>query len=522
MSYTLHRFRLDAFERRLYQDNIAARASAVSTLVVLPTGLGKTVVAIKVMDAVLAERGGAVLLMAPTRPLAEQHYQLITKFYLNPSSVSLMTGELPPDERLPLWHSSDIIVATPQVVRNDIVSGADLTRFSLLIFDECHRATGDYPYTDIAAEYLRLRSEPLVLAMTASPGGNMEKVRQMCLSLGIRHIETRTEEDADVSPYVRGTEVRWKELELPSAIIRVASELRNIYESKIQSLQLLDILPADFKGSVKELLGSAGRIQELYGGRGAGQMFRAMKLHAEALKIGHALLLAETQPLSTVKSYLKRMEKDATARPRSAAASIVRDPRFISATNILSKTTDENPKIGALVEELRNALAAGMKRVLVFTQYRETVEELVSKLSSINGVRVDKLIGQGARGNERGLKQKEQIEVLSRFREGKLNVLVSTSVGEEGLDIAATDLVIFFEPVPSEIRTIQRKGRTGRSAPGSVLVLMNKNTADEAYYHASRRKERIMKENLMRLDEHLQDATSYRIKKQSSLLDFSH
>ncbi len=77
------------------------------------------------------------------------------------------------------------------------------------------------------------------------------------------------------------------------------------------------------------------------------------------------------------------------------------------------------------------------------------------------------------------------MEILDAFRAGEYNVLIATSVAEEGLDIPSTDLVIFYEPVPSEIRSIQRRGRTGRNAVGRVVVLMSKGTRDEGAYRVS-------------------------------------
>ena len=81
--------------------------------------------------------------------------------------------------------------------------------------------------------------------------------------------------------------------------------------------------------------------------------------------------------------------------------------------------------------------------------------------------------------------------------------IVATSIGEEGLDIPQVDLVVFYEPVPSEIRTIQRRGRTGRSAAGRVVMLVTKDTRDEAYFYSARRKERKMHQELDRLRKEL-------------------
>jgi len=108
------------------------------------------------------------------------------------------------------------------------------------------------------------------------------------------------------------------------------------------------------------------------------------------------------------------------------------------------------------------------------------------------GIPAIRFVGQASRDAEKGLSQKEQIEAIRRFREGEFSVLVATSVGEEGLDIPSTDLVIFYEAVPSEIRSIQRKGRTGRNATGKIVVLVTRGTTDETYRWVSNTREKQM------------------------------
>jgi len=107
-----------------------------------------------------------------------------------------------------------------------------------------------------------------------------------------------------------------------------------------------------------------------------------------------------------------------------------------------------------------------------------------------------RFIGQAGKGEDKGLTQKEQTEIIKKFKEGEYNVLIATSVAEEGLDIPSTDLVVFYEPIPSEIRTIQRRGRTGRKMPGKVIFLITKGTPDEGYYWSARRKEKQMRNEL--------------------------
>jgi len=108
-------------------------------------------------------------------------------------------------------------------------------------------------------------------------------------------------------------------------------------------------------------------------------------------------------------------------------------------------------------------------------------------------VRPVRFVGQATRRDgDVGLSQSEQVQILKDFREAKFNVLVTTSIGEEGLHVPDVDHVIFYEAVPSEIRLIQRRGRTGRTRPGKMTVLMSEGTIDEAYYWSSKRKEQQM------------------------------
>ena len=133
---------------------------------------------------------------------------------------------------------------------------------------------------------------------------------------------------------------------------------------------------------------------------------------------------------------------------------------------------------------------------MVFTQYRDSLEMIHQKLEK-EGIKSAKFFGQASRDGEKGLTQKEQKEIIKAFKIGEYDVLLSTSVAEEGIDIPAVDLVILYEPVPSEVRMIQRRGRTGRKRSGRVKVLITNGTRDEGYYWASVNKERRMKHQLI-------------------------
>ncbi len=512
---------------RLYQRNIAAAAGELSTLVVLPTGLGKTVIALLVIDNVLANSPGKILFMAPTKPLVEQHFNFLKeKLTLAEGDMALMTGEIPAGVRSRLWKTSKVIVSTPQVVENDAESGhCDLTGFSLLIYDECHRARGDYSYVRIARMHSSAGGGGLVLGITASPGSDPSSVEEICNVLGIRHIEVRTEEDPDVEQYVQDTSIRWVDIELSEELSALSGELRSMLGERIEKLKNLNALPRESQGSTKDLL-TAGRelSMKLSAGMKNRALFDSMRIQSEAIKIAHSIDLAETQTVYALRKFVEKLISEADGKASKASSFIVSDEHFGIVQSMLSSIGHEHPKIFKLKEIVSRQLeSVPASRIMVFTQFRDTAEIVQKELSQIPGANVVKLIGQGTRGEDRGLRQSQQKEVVSRFSSGGANVMISTSVGEEGLDITSTDMVIFYEPVPSEIRLIQRKGRTGRLSSGRVAILVTRGTKDESFYYSSKRKERMMKMALMALNEKLSGRSagfSEREAKQKTIFEF--
>lgn len=496
----------ETIEDRDYQRNLAAVALRSSTLVVLPTGMGKTVVALMVMAEVLREKGGKILLLAPTKPLVEQHACFL-KDHLVGRSVTVLTGEVEPEERELLWIQNHVIVSTPQVVANDLRSGrVSLREVNLIIFDEAHRAVGNYAYVKVAEEYAPYGR--LVMGMTASPGSSKEKIDEVCENLGIERLEIRTERDPDVAKYLQDINIHWVEVEVPGRMRKIGDMLQSMYDAYLKELINLGVMDRRRQVSKRYLLEIGSLVQaRVRSGERRKQLYRAMSVQAMALKVGHALELVETQGMTALKAYLSRLEEEAESDDGSKAArSIVKSKEFKRVKDLCQETDMEHPKISRVVSIVSNQLMARPEsRVIVFTNYRDTCELVASRLSSIPEASVGKLIGQSERQGDRGLKQKEQVALLDKFRGGELNVVVATSVGEEGLDIATTDLVVFYEPIPSEIRTIQRRGRTGRRSPGRVVILLARGTRDETHYWSAMRKEKAMRSRLISLREEAEE-----------------
>ncbi|MFP4170144.1 MAG: helicase-related protein [Methanomassiliicoccales archaeon] len=497
--------REEAIQDREYQRNLTEAALHHSTLIVLPTGMGKTVIALRVMAEILHREGGKVLFLAPTKPLVEQHAHFL-KENLMGKTVTVMTGEVPPGEREVQWIENDVIVSTPQVMANDLrYERISLRDVHLVIFDEAHRGVGSYAYVKVAEEYLPY--ERRVLGITASPGGSREKIDEVCQNLGIERLEIRSESDPDVAPYVHDINIQWLDVDVPPQMREIADKLRSLFDSYIKEMVGLGLMTKGRPPSKKHLLEVGNSLQaRLRAGERRRELYRGLSLQAMAIKVNHALEMVETQGMSALRAYLERLEEESYSEEGTKASkNIAQSEEFKRVKELSKKAKMEHPKLSRVMSIVSNqVMAQPDSRILVFTHFRDTCDLVTSKLEKIPHARVGKLIGQSERYGDQGLKQKDQVALLDRFRRGELNVVVATSVGEEGLDVASTDLVIFYEPVPSEIRTIQRRGRTGRSRAGRVVVLLARGTRDEAYYYSSIKKEKAMRDRLVTMRDRME------------------
>jgi Fanconi anemia group M protein len=476
-------------EYRAYQENIVKTATGGNTLCVLPTGLGKTSIAALVAANRLEKiSSGKVLFLAPTRPLVEQHRKTFEKYFRLGLEMKTVTGEDKPETRSALYSSSDIIFSTPQTIRNDLKNGSlHLRDFILCVFDEAHRCSGDYAYAYIARAYTREAKQPLILALTASPGSNKYKIDEIRNKLSIDRVEIRTRDDSDVRPYVQEVQNEWAEVELTAEMKSIRSYLEAVKNARIKKLMDWHVINS-YRTTKSQLI----QLQQALAKKKTGSAWMAMSYIAEIIKIDHALLLLETQTLYSLKEYLDEMMKGTTrAVARLAKEQGVKDS--VRIVDELVSEGKEHPKI----EKLRSIIEAELSRnkearIIIFAQYRSTIDKIFRTMQGIKSAAPVEFIGQ-AKKKGKGLSQKEQVQILNEFKMGFYNILCASQVAEEGLDVVETDMVIFYEPVPSAIRKIQRTGRTARTKIGSVIVLLAKNTRDEAYNWSSVQKEKKMK-----------------------------
>jgi Fanconi anemia group M protein len=483
-------------EPRRYQESIFATASMKNTLVVLPTGLGKTMIAIMLaLHRLQQHPNGKVLVLAPTKPLAQQHERSFGEFIELPEGQSaLFTGALRPEKRHAQWEIARLIFATPQGLENDVLSGkCPLEDVCLLVVDEAHRATGDYAYVFLAKQYERLARNPRILALTASPGTDIQTIEEVCKNLFIEEIEVRSSGDSDVRPYVQELDIEWVEVDLPPPIVEIRKLLESCLSQRVAALRALGI-NLDPPGK-RQLLMIQGELQgQIARGERSMESLKAVSVAAEALKISHAVEIAGTQGVGALQRYFSSVQEQSNKGLSKAVKNLVQDVQWKAArvkADSLADRNIEHPKLRELRKVvLRTTHAQRDAKIIVFTQYRDQGVTVLAAIEEL-GVSAKLFVGQAKKGTT-GMSQKEQKTMLEEFSRGAFTCLVATSVAEEGLDIPKVDLVVFYEPVPSAIRTVQRRGRTGRGERGRVVVLMARGTADVGYKWSAHHKEKRM------------------------------
>ena len=547
--------------RREYQFDMTRAALFTNSLVCLPTGLGKTLIAAVVMKNFHRWfPRGKVVFLAPTRPLVEQQKAACRDICGMPSEETcVLMGSTKRDldgTRRTLWRDKRLFFCTPQTMENDLRDGVCPAHDVVcLVIDEAHRAKGNHAYCGVVKQLWDRDVQFRTLALTATPGHDVAEVQSVVRALAIGRIDFRSDQDEDVRKHTHKREVR-----LETVVSTKANE------------QVLDLLRDCLRPMVKKLLGLGAFADGGVYVRGFAENTTAnvvkpytllkaqneMRSNPGCLNPSLAFtifqkahFIAKVAELLTTHTPRVAVDYVGKEDAKSYVGVLFREfPVMREALDMLrsmaGKGAHHSPKMGRLASILRKHFAKNgeFSRVMIFTSFRDSVHDIVracremseasadepdgpdspldagaksasgrgtiaglfaganagNPANGANGasardasveaapkkttrhrVKVAAFIGQGdtskggaggagaARGTK-GQSQKEQKSVLDAFRSGSLNTVVATSIGEEGLDIPAVDLIVFFDVVDI-IRTIQRMGRTGRARDGNVVVL---------------------------------------------------
>lgn len=522
---------------RQYQEDIVNRALYKNSLIVIPTSLGKTIVALLVcLDILLNWKKSKILILAPTRPLVFQHFELFKMNTLLSDQCVALTGKIAPEIRKTIWKSASIRVyfATPELVKNDIRDSIlKKDEFYLIVFDEAQRAVKDYSYTSISKQFYKNSDHdklPLVLGLSASPGAKEEKIKEICSNLFIEQIIAKSERDDDVLPYVFDTNIEHCSIEMNDYHKDLSALLNSMIYDNISWLINNRFIKKKKVESVyrKDLLSLGDYIKSNLDPKNMNFfLLTALKFQSLSLILLYCRDLVESQGSFALKKFLDNAKENSESKTYQELfldsrikeiIKILKDhdneppPKLEKVLSVVSQFLDLRGDIKTSEDSLRDTDDVTtkqsdtdyedkriptnyQKKILIFSQYRDTLEEITTFLND-NGISCKGFYGQSNKNGQKGLSQDKQLSILGDFRLGKFPVLVATSVAEEGLNIPNVDLVLFYEPVPSEIRFIQRKGRTGRFSNGKVVILISEDSIDTKYLEISKRRVNRMKSTL--------------------------
>ncbi|XP_015190846.1 PREDICTED: Fanconi anemia group M protein isoform X2 [Polistes dominula] len=491
---------------REYQYNIVEKALFYNTLVCLPTGLGKTFVAAVVMYNFWRwYPRGKIVFLAPTRPLVAQQIDACYNVMGIPSIESIeLTGNINQKAREKAWFKNRVFFATPQVFHNDLENNiipSELVK--CVVIDEAHKALGKHSY----CECIRILKEKnryfRVLALSATPGNKIANVHQVVQNLCISHIELRDETSLDITPYINQRKTDIILVPLGEELEKFKDRYINIMDRHVKFLIRCNVIRGQTanisKGKIFMIL---REFQKTPNQSGNNEIKKALNIlltmyHAYELMIRHGLrafykfyqnhsdkfwMNSETQLqelLAEVQTYLGPFP----------------DPQLFISGN--TPEIPDNLVFGhnkflklkeLLLHHFTIASSSGKDtRAIVFVEYRDIVSEVyVLLLQTKPLIRPQMFVGRSEQ------KQKNQIKAIEDFRQNRVNVLISTSIGEEGLDVGEVDLIICFDvSQKNPTRLVQRMGRTGRKRDGHIIVLVTDGKENEALKSTMARRESL-------------------------------
>ena len=520
---------------RSYQFDIVKACLYQNTLVCLPTGLGKTFIAAVIMyNFYRWYPQGKIVFMAPTKPLVAQQIEACFKIMGIPQEdTKEMTGSVAVSERTKAWASRRVFFLTPQVMSNDLSRGLfPAKEVKLLIVDEAHKAQGEYAYCLVSRELNRAKAMTRIVALSATPGTDIPNVKAMLQNLFISHIELRHEESPDIVPYTHTRVVDKIVVPMDRNILDIKEKLLGVMEIYTKRLSAATAIRKGHNPSAYTKFGFISFRAEWRQNPPA-NLASHVKGQVEgdfaaAIKLYHGMELVTTQGLRSFYNFFTK-ETDQDNSSKRIRGELSRIPMWRDILAIVTekfsgdayntvlnqvgpilsqvgakgmavqKTATSHPKMDRLLDVVQEHFVKyakdGMEtRVIIFSQFRDCVTELVACLASLKPtVRPMPFIGQAGSAGKKGLTQKEQIEVVRRFKEGGYNTLVATCVGEEGLDIGEVDLIVLYDVARSPIRLVQRMGRTGRKREGRIVVLVTEGQEERVYNQSLVSKKNINK-----------------------------
>ncbi|KAM4724379.1 Fanconi anemia group M protein isoform 2-T2 [Anableps anableps] len=508
---------------RDYQLKISEASMFQNTLVCLPTGLGKTFIASVVMyNFYRWYPAGKIVFMAPTKPLVAQQIEACYKVMGIPQEhMAELTGSTAAKQRQEVWRSKRVFFLTPQVMVNDLARDTCPAReIKCVVIDEAHKALGNHAYCQVIRQLSSQTLQFRVLALSATPGGDTKSVQSVISNLLISHIELRSEESPDIQAHSHQRSVekvvvplgeklsshRARYLQVLEKFMSRLVQNRVMGHKDLQTLSKYQLIlardqfrknpPPHIKGSHQGVLeGDFALCISLYHG------------YELLIQMGLRSLFCYIQGIMGGSRGMSRAKNELLRTPTFMDLYHEMEAMFLKPLDAPDEPfIYSHPKLEKLEEVVLqhfNVWAQSSAdtndgvstRVMIFSSFRESVQEIASMLNRHAPlIRVMTFMGQASAGKGvKGFTQKEQVEVVHRFRQGGFNTLVSTCVGEEGLDIGEVDLIVCFDAQKNPIRLVQRMGRTGRKRQGRIVVVLTEGREERTYNQSQSNKRSVYK-----------------------------
>ncbi|KAM6348625.1 interferon-induced helicase C domain-containing protein 1 isoform 2-T2 [Alca torda] len=518
---------------RDYQMEVAKPAlNGENIIICLPTGSGKTRVAVYITKDHLdkkkrASEPGKVIVLVNKVPLVEQHLRKeFNPFLKRWYQVIGLSGDSQLKISFPeVVRRNDVIISTAQILENSLLNaakedeeGVHLSDFSLIIIDECHHTQKEGVYNNIMRRYLKekrknrklakenkpLIPQPQILGLTASPGVGgatsnskaEEHILKICANLDARRIMTVKEH---------------------------ASQLKNQVKEPYKKTVIADDKRRDpFRERITEIMSEIQNYCQLYPKsefgtqpyeqwvireekKAAKEEKRKERVCAEHLKkYNDALQINDTIRMVDAYNHLNNFYKEEKSKKTVTSDDDDDDEPAVSKQDetdefliglfhakkkqlkeLARKPEYENEKL----VQLRNTLMEEFTKTeeprgIIFTKTRLSAFALFQwikdnpKFEEV-GIKAHYLIGAGHNSEIKPMTQNEQREVIDKFRGGSVNLLIATTVAEEGLDIKECNIVIRYGLVTNEIAMLQARGRARADESTYALVASSASGAVE-------------------------------------------
>lgn len=419
------------------QVTIAQRIGQQSGLVELPTGSGKSIIMLMLICKHLAAGRKNILVLAPKILLVEQHYRLIERYIKYRCHAAWATDKTRTQY---LELAGVIVVSTPHTMYHDCKK-YDLTQFfQVVLLDEVHHVSQGYPYTFLASwPAIKVGFSAHIPASHRSDIYKALAIAPHCVSETVA---------ATIHEQVITLPCSAQHRAALTIIDRIRARRYALYHRAVPNSKR-------YHDPLQYIMSNKIVIPSL------------MQMVAKDLRLSHLQRLIGAQTNAMVKTYLRT-----TTISKLFMASQCPQGRIVYAMlEALSDSDQKLQRIDALLKEL------AYRRCIVFSKYRQNARYIYQRLSKTRPCLL--LMGQGTDATGTRYTRSKQIEILTQFRT-QVNLLVSTTVADQGLDIPNADLIICYEPPATKLKYIQRRGRTGRNElAGAVLYLGVLGTEDQ-------------------------------------------